>query len=106
MLFKQIAFRKGQGQGTNNPRLEEIGREIVHECQGVPLAIKSIGNVLRLEKTEHKWSYVKNNILEIATQQKNDIFPILKLSYDHFPSHLKRYFAFISCFLKIMRSIR
>ena len=70
LLFKQIAFRKGQGQGINNPRLDEIGREIVHKCQGVPLAIKSIGNVLRLEKTEHKWSYVKNNILEIATQQK------------------------------------
>ena len=70
LLFKQIALRKGQGQGINNPRLEEIGREIVHKCQGVPLAIKSIGNVLRLEKTEHKWSYVKNNILEIATQQK------------------------------------
>ncbi|XP_075644427.1 putative disease resistance protein RGA1 [Castanea sativa] len=97
LLFKQITFRKGQGQGTNNPRLEEIGKEIVRKCQGVPLAIKSIGNVLRLEKTEHKWSYVKNNILEIATQQKNDIFPILKLSYDHLPSHLKSCFAF--CFL-------
>nr|XP_023916227.1 putative disease resistance protein RGA1 [Quercus suber] len=100
LLFKQIAFRKGQGQGTNNPRLEEIGREIVRKCQGVPLAIKSIGNVLRLEKTEHKWSYVKNNILEIATQQKNDIFPILKLSYDCLPSHLKSCFAFCSLFPK------
>ncbi|KAM3686116.1 hypothetical protein ACJW31_11G173100 [Castanea mollissima] len=100
LLFKQIAFRKGRGQGTNNPRLEEIGREIVHKCQGIPLAIKSIGNVLRLEKTEHKWSYVKNNILEIATQQKNDIFPILKLSYDHLPSHLKSCFAFCSLFPK------
>ena len=66
----------------------------------VPLAIKSIGNVLHLEKTEHKWSYVKNNILEIATQQKNDIFPILKLSYDYLPSHLKRCFAFCSMFPK------
>ncbi|XP_030963388.1 putative disease resistance protein RGA1 [Quercus lobata] len=100
LLFKQIAFRKGQGQGTNNPRLEEIGREIVHKCQGIPLAIKSIGNVLHLEKTEHKWSYVNNNILESATQQKNDIFPILKLSYDYLPSHLKSCFAFCSLFPK------
>ncbi|XP_075667826.1 putative disease resistance protein RGA1 [Castanea sativa] len=98
LLFKQIAFRKGLG--TNNPRLEAMGREIVHKCQGIPLAIKSIGNVLRLEKTEHKWSYVKNNILESATQQKNDIFPILKLSYDHLPSHLKSCFAFCSLFPK------
>ena len=72
----------------------------MHKCQGVPLAIISIGNVLHLEKTEHKWSYVKNNILEIATQQKNDIFPILKLSYDHLPLHLKRCFAFCSMFPK------
>ena len=72
----------------------------MHKCQGVPLAIKSIGNVLHLEKTEHKWSYVKNNILEIATQQTNDIFPILKLSYDRLPSHLKRCFAFCSMFPK------
>ncbi|XP_030965463.1 putative disease resistance protein RGA4 [Quercus lobata] len=100
LLFKQIAFRKGQGQGTNNPRLEEIGREIVRKCQGIPLAIKSIGNVLRLEKTEHKWLYVNNNILESATQQKNDIFPILKLSYDYLPSHLKSCFAFCSLFPK------
>ncbi|XP_050283834.1 putative disease resistance protein RGA4 [Quercus robur] len=100
LLFKQIAFRKGQGQGTKNPRLEEIGREIVHKCRGVPLAIKSIGNVLRLEKAEHKWSYVNNNILEIASQQKNDIFPILKVSYDHLPSHLKVCFAFCSLFPK------
>ncbi|KAL4601037.1 hypothetical protein ACB092_11G242800 [Castanea dentata] len=100
LLFKQIAFRKGRGQGTNNPRLEEIGREIVRKCQGVPLAIKSIGNVLRLEKTEHKWSYVKNNILKSATQQKNDIFSILKLSYDYLPSHLKSCFAFCSLFPK------
>ncbi|XP_075643866.1 putative disease resistance protein RGA1 [Castanea sativa] len=98
LLLKQIAFRRGQG--TNNPRLEEIGKEIVRKCQGVPLAIKSIGNVLRLEKTEHKWSYVKNNILEIASQQENDIFPILKLSYDHLPSHLKSCFAFCSLFPK------
>ncbi|KAK4591952.1 hypothetical protein RGQ29_016430 [Quercus rubra] len=100
LLFKQIAFRKVQGQGTNNPRLEEIGREIVRKCRGVPLAIKSIGNALHLEKTEHKWSYVKNNILEIGTQHKNDIFPILQLSYDHLPSHLKSCFAFCSLFPK------
>ncbi|XP_075646227.1 putative disease resistance protein RGA1 [Castanea sativa] len=100
LLFKQIAFRERQGQETNNRRLEEIGREIVHKCQGVPLAIKSIGNVLLLERTEYKWSYVKKNILESASQQKNDIFPILKLSYDYLPSHLKNCFAFCSLFPK------
>ena len=53
-LFKQIAFRKRQE--TNNTKLVEIGREILGKCQGVPLAIKSIGSVLCLERTEPKWS--------------------------------------------------
>uniref|UniRef100_A0A2N9J439 Uncharacterized protein n=1 Tax=Fagus sylvatica TaxID=28930 RepID=A0A2N9J439_FAGSY len=97
-LFKQIVFRKGQE--TNNPKLEEIGREILGKCQGVPLAIKSIGSVLCLEKTEAKWSYVKDNILVNVLQSGEDILPILKLSYDHLPSHLKSCFAYCSLFPK------
>uniref|UniRef100_A0A2N9GNZ1 NB-ARC domain-containing protein n=1 Tax=Fagus sylvatica TaxID=28930 RepID=A0A2N9GNZ1_FAGSY len=60
-LFEQIAFRKRQE--TNHPKLVEIGREILGKCQGVPLAIKSIGSVLCLEKTERKWSYVKDSVV-------------------------------------------
>ena len=47
-LFEKIAFRNRQE--TNNTKLVEIGREIVGKCQGVPLAIKSIGNALYFEK--------------------------------------------------------
>jgi Leucine-rich repeat (LRR) protein len=97
-LFKQIVFRKGQE--TNNPKLEEIGREILGKCQGVPLAIKSVGGVLCLEKTEAKWSYVKDNILVNVLQSGDDILPILKLSYDHLPPHLKTCFAYCSLFPK------
>jgi hypothetical protein len=97
-LFEQIAFRKRQE--TNHPKLVEIGRKILGKCQGVPLAIKSIGSVLCLEKTESKWSYVKDNVLANVLQSGDDIFSILKLSYDHLPSHLKSCFAYCSLFPK------
>ncbi|XP_075675202.1 disease resistance protein RGA2-like [Castanea sativa] len=97
-LFEQKAFRKGEE--TNNPRLIEIGKEILVRCQGVPLAIKSIGSVLCLDKTEPKWSRVKDNVLTNILQPGDDIFPILKLSYDNLPSHLKSCFAYCSVFPK------
>ncbi|XP_075673635.1 disease resistance protein RGA2-like [Castanea sativa] len=97
-LFEQIAFRKGQE--TNNPGLKEIGKEILVRCHGVPLAIKSIGRVLCLEKTESEWSRVKANVLTNILQPGDDIFPILKLSYDYLPSHLKSCFAYCSVFPK------
>ena len=84
------------GKGQVNPKLVEIGKEILGKCHGVPLAIKSIGSLLCLEKTEEKWSYVKDRELTNVLGQGDDIFPILKLSYDHLPSHLKIWFAYYS----------
>ena len=37
LLFKQIALRKGQGQGINNPRLEEIEGKLCTNVKGYPL---------------------------------------------------------------------
>nr|XP_023920058.1 putative disease resistance protein RGA3 [Quercus suber] len=50
VLFRQRAFKKGQE--NNNPKLVTVGREIVEMCQGVPLAIKVIGNALYFKKKE------------------------------------------------------
>jgi hypothetical protein len=44
--------------------------------------------------------YFKNNELYKITQQDNDIFQILKLSYDHLPSQLKQCLVFCSLFPK------
>ncbi|KAM3741972.1 hypothetical protein ACB098_07G037100 [Castanea mollissima] len=97
-LLKRMAF--GEGQDTIDPDLEAIGMDIAEKCQGVPLAIKTIGRVLYFRTTKAEWLDIKNNELTNVTQPNNDILPVLKLSYDHLPSYLKCCFAYCSLFAK------
>ncbi|KAM3752641.1 hypothetical protein ACB098_03G034600 [Castanea mollissima] len=99
-LFKQMAFRNGKE--TIKPNIEEIGMDIVRKCCGVPIAIKAIGRILYFKKTEKEWLNIKNREFANVTQEENNsgILPILKLSYDYLPSHLKCCFVYCSLFPK------
>ncbi|KAL7204429.1 hypothetical protein ACSBR2_017493 [Camellia fascicularis] len=96
-LFKKLAFRRRQlGE---NPSLVAIGKKILTNSGGVPLAIRTVGSLLYLKDTEIEWLVVKDKLWEIA-QPETHILPTLKVSYDHLPSHLKPCFAYCSLFPK------
>ncbi|KAL5761221.1 hypothetical protein ACOSQ2_020059 [Xanthoceras sorbifolium] len=97
-LFMNCAFKEGQEK--HHPNLVKIGEEIVAKCGGVPLAIKSLGSLLCLSIDENEWKNVRDNDIWNLVQNENDIFPILKLSYDNLPSHLKQCLALCSLFPK------
>jgi hypothetical protein len=98
-LLKQLAFEKGK-ETEDNSSIATVGREILKKCSGVPLAIRTIGSVLRFKISEGEWSSFKENELSQIRQNENDILPTLKLSYYHLPSHLKHCFAYCSLFPK------
>ncbi|XP_024027314.1 putative disease resistance RPP13-like protein 1 [Morus notabilis] len=83
--------------------LQEMGKEIVRKCKGLPLAIKSIAGVLRSLSSPEEWKGIlESDVWELQFQenQKNNILPALWLSYQWLSPHLKRCFAYCSIFPK------
>ena len=97
-LFKKVAFM--DGIEPENPKLIQLGKEILVKCGGVPLVIRHIGRLLYIEKSEEEWISFKNNQLLEVIQRDHDMASILKLSYNHLPSKLKQCFAYSSLLLK------
>ncbi|XP_062117793.1 disease resistance protein RGA2-like [Humulus lupulus] len=98
-LFKSMAFEDGSRE-LENSSIGKIEKEIVERCKGIPLAIKTIGNLLYGKSKESEWSSFNKEFSKISEQQDDDILSTLRLSYDHLASHLKLCFAYCSLFPK------
>ncbi|GAU41223.1 hypothetical protein TSUD_128990 [Trifolium subterraneum] len=90
-LFKKKTFRS-ESDGCCTNALKEISLEIAKKCQGLPLAIVSIGGLLSTkEKNVIEWRrFCKNMTLELNKDSNlTGIKKILAFSYDDLPFHLK-----------------
>ncbi|KAG8490296.1 hypothetical protein CXB51_015803 [Gossypium anomalum] len=97
-LLLKWAFK--EGDEVRNLNLLGIANEIVKKCRGVPLAVRTMGCLLHGKTNQHDWELIRDNDIWKLDQQENGIIPVLKLSYNHLPSHLKRCLAYLSLFPK------
>ncbi|TKY63577.1 putative disease resistance RPP13 protein 1 [Spatholobus suberectus] len=99
LVFANHAFPPSESS-ENRSTLEEIGREIVKKCNGLPLAAQSLGGMLRRKHDTGDW----NNILESDIWELPEglckIIPALRISYHYLPPHLKRCFVYCSLYPK------
>ncbi|XP_034892098.1 putative disease resistance protein RGA4 [Populus alba] len=97
-LFQQLAF--GMRRKEERACLEAIGVSIVKKCGGVPLAIKALGNLMRLKESEDQWIAVKESEIWDLREEANEILPALRLSYTNLSPYLKQCFAYCAIFPK------
>jgi hypothetical protein len=93
-LFTQHAL--GANDFSAHPNLQDIGEEIVKRCNGLPLAAKTLGGLLRTKHDPDEWKDVLESKIWNIPEEKSEIIPALMLSYHHLPSHLKRCFGYCS----------
>ncbi|XVE68895.1 hypothetical protein DITRI_Ditri09bG0106100 [Diplodiscus trichospermus] len=97
-LFAKHAFA-----GTSpdmQPKLKVIGEAIAKRCNGLPLAAKTLGGLLRCKQDANDWNKILHSNLWDIPDDAGTILPALRLSYYYLPSHLKHCFAYCSIFPK------
>ncbi|XP_031091144.1 putative late blight resistance protein homolog R1B-16 [Ipomoea triloba] len=75
---------------------EQIGRDIVEKCKGLPLAITLVASLL--SKTEEKVEKWKNVAESVIGDSNEACSRVLYLSYNQLPHHLKACFLYFGIF--------
>ncbi|CAO2148142.1 unnamed protein product [Urochloa humidicola] len=78
----------------------QVGKDIVKKCGGLPLAIKTLGSILRERRGMDSWSVIRDGNLWDEETMACQVFASLKLSYIYLKDHLKECFTFCSIFPK------
>ncbi|KAH7430963.1 hypothetical protein KP509_08G022600 [Ceratopteris richardii] len=90
-LFYWHAFREPKPPAD----LENISQSVIKACQGLPLSLKIIGSHLHGKSDREYWE----DSLKLLQKGKEDIFDVLRISFDGLGTDEKEAFLDICCFL-------
>ncbi|XP_057989310.1 putative disease resistance RPP13-like protein 1 [Hevea brasiliensis] len=91
LLFSRHAFENRSIIAY--PNLETLRERAIYRCGGLPLAAKTLGGLFR-GKDASEWDNLLNSKIWNLQGVDGDVLPVLRLSYYHLPSYLKRCFAY------------
>ncbi|KDO55758.1 hypothetical protein CISIN_1g040304mg [Citrus sinensis] len=90
-VFVAHAF-DSRDAGTHG-NFESTRQRVVEKCKGLPLAARALGGLLGSKQRVDEWrAILDSKIWDL--EDETEVPSVLKLSYHHLPSHLKRCFAY------------
>ncbi|KAI5438893.1 hypothetical protein KIW84_024569 [Lathyrus oleraceus] len=100
-LLRSKAF---PGASAIPSEFENLAKEIVVKCEGLPLAVVVVGGLLsRKLKSSGEWARELRNIRGGLLEDQEKITKFLALSYNDLPSPLKSCFLYLGLFPKGMK---
>uniref|UniRef100_A0A7N0UME4 Uncharacterized protein n=1 Tax=Kalanchoe fedtschenkoi TaxID=63787 RepID=A0A7N0UME4_KALFE len=97
-LFCRKAFPFHSNSEKCPSNLEQLGKEMVGKCSGLPLAIVTLGGLLSTKSTIGEWEAVKDNLWRALEKDSAAINNVLTLSFKDLPNHLKQCFLYVGTF--------
>ncbi|KAG8379223.1 hypothetical protein BUALT_Bualt07G0066200 [Buddleja alternifolia] len=82
------------------PELRKAGKKIAENCEGLALAIITISNLCKADKTPEYWKKIAEdeNSLVVSAEDDSPLSKVLYKSYEHLPPNLQKYFLYMGVF--------
>ncbi|KAA8532646.1 hypothetical protein F0562_032538 [Nyssa sinensis] len=91
-------FHLEVGEVVVVPTIKPLAEDIVKRCDGLPLALKVVGGVLRKQENVNFWSVFLSDLKSPTTSFDDavdeKVFKLLKVSYDHLKDTNKKCFLY------------
>nr|BAA87956.1 PRM1 homolog [Arabidopsis thaliana] len=105
-IFRRIVF---PGENTTeykvDEKMEELGKQMIKHCGGLPLALKVLGGLLVVHFTLDEWKRIYGNIkshivggTSFNDKNMSSVYHILHLSFEELPIYLKHCFLYLAQF--------
>ncbi|XP_057812369.1 putative late blight resistance protein homolog R1C-3 [Salvia miltiorrhiza] len=101
---KELLGEKVFGEEGFPPQLEKLGEKIAKKCEGLPLMIITVAELLsKADKTPEYWTEVLvKQHSPVFLDAYNQISEVLYPSYDYLPQYLKMLFLYMGAYCPYM----
>ncbi|KAE8721197.1 putative Disease resistance protein family [Hibiscus syriacus] len=88
--WKLFQDKVGDETLNSHPDITKLAEHVAKECDGLPLALITIGRAMARKRTPGEWKYAIEKLKRSTLpKMEKEVYPLLKFSYDNLSSTMK-----------------